>query len=130
MRDLAKSFMSFTWAMSLFGLEQMGNMMSRDKTENGEDKAEDAFKNVTEATEGSFCERTKSMFESGDKLQREMVDAVFDVFKVSTTEPNKVMDKMADVMERSADAIRDVAKPKSDSKESEAKEEEPSSSET
>ena len=128
MRDLAKSFISFSWAMSLFGLEQIGNLVSRDKTGNDEDKAENAFKNVTEATEGAFSERAKSMFESGDKLQREMVDAVFDVFKVSTTEPNKVMDKVADVMERSADAIRDAAKPKS--KENESKEEEPSSSET
>jgi hypothetical protein len=108
----------------------MGNMMSRDKTEKGEDKAEDAFKKVTDATEASFCGRTKSMFESGDKLQCEMVDAVFDVFKTSTTEPGKVMDRMADVMERSAEAIRDAAKSKSDSKESESKEEEPSSSET
>jgi hypothetical protein len=103
MRDLAKSFMRFTWAMSLFGLEQMGNMMSRDKTEEGEDKAQDSFKKVTDATESSFCERTKSMYEAGDKLQCEMVDAMFDVFKVST---------------------------KCDSKESEPKEEEPSSSKT
>ena len=27
MRELAKSFFRFSWAMSLFGIEQMGNVM-------------------------------------------------------------------------------------------------------
>lgn len=70
MCDLARSVASFTWAMSLFGVKQMANLMSPRR-------AADSFGAVTRTAEGALGPRLRSAFETGDRLQRTMVDASF-----------------------------------------------------
>jgi hypothetical protein len=70
MRELTRSVASFTWAMSLFGVEQMANLMSPRR-------AADAFGAVARSAEGSLGPGLRSAFETGDRLQRAMVDASF-----------------------------------------------------
>ncbi len=120
MRELAKSLFRFSWAMSLFGIEQMGNVMFPSRSGDREDRVKGALNDVTDATEAAFSERTKSVFESGDKLQGEMVDAMFDAFKDENTSPSNVMNRMADLVEDSAEAIRKVAGKKDEEKEEES----------
>ena len=120
MRDLAKSLFRFSWAMSLFGIEQMGNVMFPSRSGDREDRVKGALDDVAGATEGAFSERTKSVFESGDKLQGEMVDAVFDAFKDENTSPSKIMNRMADFVEDSAEAILKVAGEEKEEKEKES----------
>lgn len=120
MREIAKSLFRFSWAMSLFGIEQMGNVMFPSRSGDREDRVKGALDDVAGATEGAFSERTKSVFESGDKLQGEMVDAVFDAFKDENTSPSKIMNRMADFVEDSAEAIRKVTGEEKEEKEEES----------
>jgi hypothetical protein len=106
--------------MSLFGIEQMGNVMFPSRSGDREDRVKGALDDVAGATEGAFSERTKSVYESGDKLQGEMVDVFFDAFKDENTSPSKIMNRMADFVEDSAEAIRKVAGEEKEEKEEES----------
>ena len=70
MRDLTRSVASFTWAMSLFGVEQMANLMSPRR-------AADAFGAVARSAGGALGPGLRSAFQTGDRLQRAMLDASF-----------------------------------------------------
>jgi hypothetical protein len=70
MREFTKSMTSYTWAMSLFGLQQMINVFRPAK-------ATQAFDHVTKATEDQFGDALKATFRAGDNLQKGFVDMTF-----------------------------------------------------
>ncbi len=72
MREFTKSMTSYTWAMSLFGLQQMVNIFRPSK-------ATESFNHVTKATEDQFGDALKATFRAGDNLQRGLVDVTFGV---------------------------------------------------
>ena len=72
MREFTKSMTSYTWAMSLFGLQQMINVLRPGR-------ATESFNNVTKATEDEFGDAFKATFRAGDNLQRGLVDLTFGV---------------------------------------------------
>lgn len=72
MREFTKSMTSYTWAMSLFGLQQMINVFRPAK-------ATDSFNHVTKATEDQFGDALKATFRAGDNLQKGLVDITFGV---------------------------------------------------
>jgi hypothetical protein len=114
MRDLTKSFFSFSWAMSMFGLEQMRTMFSDDIEGKRRDRMAEDFDAVAEAASSRLSKRNASMYESGDKLQREMVDLMFDIVRGEEVKPRSVFDRAADLVEESADALRDIVGEKKD----------------
>jgi hypothetical protein len=109
MRDLTKSFFSFSWTMSLLGLEQLTNLLSEDRSGNRRERMAKAFDAVTDATVEQLGTRTSSLYESGDKLQRETIDLMFDLSRPEELKPRKVVDRAADLVESTADALRDAA---------------------
>lgn len=70
MRELARSMASFSWAMSLFGVEQMTNLMSPRR-------AVEAFGAVARTAEEALGPGLRSAFRAGDRLQMAMVDLSF-----------------------------------------------------
>jgi hypothetical protein len=106
MRNVAKSFASFTWAMGMFGVEQLTNLLSEERSGNRQDRLTEAFESMTKATGEVLSDRTKSMFDSGDRFQREMVDLTFDVFRPESWSPEKMFDRAADLAESTAEALR------------------------
>jgi hypothetical protein len=72
MRDFTKSVTGYTWAMSLFGVQQIVNIFSPKK-------ATEAFNSVSKATEDQFGQALKATFRAGDNLQKGVVDATFEV---------------------------------------------------
>lgn len=72
MCELARSLASFSWAMSLLGLEQMTNLIAPRR-------AAAAFGTVARAAEGQLGPTLGSAFRSGEQLQRRVVDAAFDL---------------------------------------------------
>jgi hypothetical protein len=70
MRELTRSMASFSWAVSLFGVEQMTNLLSPRR-------AVDAFGAVARSAEGALGPGLRSAFQTGDRLQRAVVDASF-----------------------------------------------------
>ena len=108
MRELTKSFFSFGWTMSLFGLEQLTNALSDERSGNRRDRMASAFDAVSDATGQQLGKRTSSLYDSGDKLQRETVDLMFDLSRPEELKPSKMVDRAADLVESSADALRDA----------------------
>jgi hypothetical protein len=70
MREFSKSLFSFSWAMSMLGVEQMANLVSPRR-------AADAFGTVARSAEGALGPGLRSVFQTGDRLQRTMVDLSF-----------------------------------------------------
>jgi len=116
MRGIAKSFVSFSWAMGMFGIEQLNSLLSDEHTDNRTQRIKDAFDEVTKAAEAVLSSRTKTMYDSGNRLQQEVVDLSFDIFRSENWSPGKMLDRAADLAESSADAIRDAGKQSKPSK--------------
>src|SRR5256714_1403133 len=72
-RELTKSAFSFSWAMSMFGAQQMANFFRPTK-------AAQSFQQVTSATEAELDQALKQVFRMGDDVQRRMVDVLFGAF--------------------------------------------------
>jgi hypothetical protein len=70
MRELTRSVASFSWAMSLFGVEQMANLASPRR-------AVDAFGAVARSAEGALRPGLRSAFQAGDRIQKAVVDLSF-----------------------------------------------------
>lgn len=98
MREFTKSIFSFSWAMSLFGLQQTANLLSPAK-------AAKAFDSVTETTEEQFNQILKTSFNAGDKMQRSAVDLTLGMFTGEALSPNKWMRMASDAAKQSADAL-------------------------
>jgi hypothetical protein len=112
MRELVKSMVGFSLAMSLFGIEQMRNALKKkeDKNDSREDWIRDDLATVTDAAEQRFGERAHKVFEADDRFQREIVDLLFDTFKSEDVKPRRMAEVAADVAEKSAEALRDAVR--------------------
>lgn len=98
MRELTKSIFSFSWAMSLFGMQQTTNLLSPAK-------AAKAFESITEATQEQFTDVLKTTFNAGDKLQRRTVDMTLGMFTGEALNPNKWVRMASDAAKQSAEAV-------------------------
>lgn len=98
MREFTKSIFSFSWAMSLFGIQQTTNLMSPEKVAK-------AFNSVTQATGEQFGDALKATFSAGDRLQRSTVDQTLGLFTGEEFSPNKWMRTASEVMRQSAGAL-------------------------
>jgi hypothetical protein len=78
MREFTKSLMSYTWAMSLFPVQQMINILTP-QGQRPNHPATEAFNNVAGAARDEFGRTLESTFRVGDNVQRAAVDAMFSV---------------------------------------------------
>lgn len=67
MWDFAKALIGFSWAMSLFGVQQLANIMTPAK-------AARAFRDLTLATEAGLSSDLKAAFRAGHNLQKSFLD--------------------------------------------------------
>jgi hypothetical protein len=81
MRELTKSLLSLSWAMSLFGLKQMASLF--DPASN----ASSSFEAVTRCTEEQLGPSTRPVFRAGDSLQRGFVDLTFTLLTFGAWQP-------------------------------------------
>ena len=99
MRDFTKSMTSYTWAMSMFGLQQMVNVFRPGK-------ATDSFNNVTKTTEDEFDDAMKAMFRAGDNMQRGLVDMTFGVFTLGIFDRGRGTRSTSDVARQTGEMFR------------------------
>jgi hypothetical protein len=97
MREFTKSMTRYTWAMSLFGLQQMVNIFRPGR-------ATESFNNVTNATEDEFGDALKATFRAGDNLQQGFVDVTFGVLTLGLFDRGPTTS--ADVARQSGEALR------------------------
>lgn len=83
MRELAKSFNSFSWALSVFSAQQLLNLVQRPVPGPG-DASTTGLGSVAQAAEGQLGGTLRQTFESGDRLQRRAVDLAFDLLNPAT----------------------------------------------
>src|SRR2546429_243255 len=114
MRDVAKSMGRFSWAMWVLGLEQLRRLVADEYSGRREQAMSEAFDSTREATEKTFSERTRKLYDAGDKLQQESVDLLFDMARPSNLGADKIVERAANAVGRSADSVREWAgdKPK------------------
>ena len=100
MREFTKSMTSYTWAMSLFGLQQMFNVFRPGK-------AAESFNHVTKATEDQFGDALKATFRAGDNLQKGFVDMTFGVLTLGMSDRGGgAQAATSDVARQTGEALR------------------------
>jgi hypothetical protein len=72
MRELTKAASRFSLAMSLFGVQQMTNLLTG--------RASRAFNTVTDSTREQLGDALDQLYRAGDQWQGAMVDMMFGVF--------------------------------------------------
>ena len=107
MRELTKSMMSYTWSMSVFGMQQFVNLMTPSGDSCG--KATQAFDNVTDATTFTFGSAMRQAFKAGDSLQRRLIDIMFGGLTVGGLDPNRWVGLGREAARKVADATRGEA---------------------
>jgi hypothetical protein len=78
MREFTKSMLSYTWATSMFGMQQMINLITPQGSRQRH-SATEAFNNVTNGTAEQLGDTMRATYRLGDSLQRGMVDLMFGV---------------------------------------------------
>ncbi|MEK6279425.1 MAG: hypothetical protein AABN95_03650 [Acidobacteriota bacterium] len=73
MREFFKSLFSFSWAQSLFGLKQIGGLVSPGQSG-------PSFDRVTRSAEGALSESVRNFFQVTERLQRQTVDILGGMF--------------------------------------------------
>jgi len=76
MRELAKSMVSFSWALSLLGVKQAANLLNpapgQPRVSGG-----DAFESMKETAVRQLDDSLKGVFRTGDNMQKRFVDTFF-----------------------------------------------------
>ena len=80
MREFIKSVVSFSLAVPLFAVKTLSKTLQSDETASDRDEKQDeaSLDAVVQATGEQLDGTIKSVFKAGDKLQRDMVDRMFD----------------------------------------------------
>lgn len=77
MREFTKNLFSFSWAMSLFGMKQLADLLNPQQAVRGAPDAARSFDSVTDAVVDQFGNNLRQTFEAGDRVQGEIIDAFF-----------------------------------------------------
>lgn len=80
MRELAKSVIGYSWAASLFGVQQAFNML-KPPVQGQPHPATKAFSDMSSATIGQLQEPLKSAFNAGVTMQGQVVDVFFGMLR-------------------------------------------------
>lgn len=86
-RDFTKSALSFSWALSLIGLKQAGNLLRPNQQSGG-----DLLAPMTQVAVNQLDESMRGIYRSGDNLQARTVDLMFAAMNpVNWLNPNSWM---------------------------------------
>jgi hypothetical protein len=120
MRDLTKSMARLSWAMSLYGLDRMRDVLEGESPVEGEaapgaaTRGAHSLDSLSEATGERLRDRTRRVYEAGDRLQTEMIDLVFDAAEPVREGFEHLFDNAANWAERSAETLRKAARQRED----------------
>src|SRR5947208_1368277 len=127
MRELTKSMLGFSWAVGLFGFQQLTKVMT--PTSEPPDVTAAQFDDVARAAERHLSEQFAQQFRAGDDWQRRVVDALFDTASMRSfdpramvatfdprpmmndVDPRRVIQSGVNLMQRSVDMVRQAATP-------------------
>lgn len=110
MRELTKSMMSYSWAMSLFGAQQIVNLLTPAGEGDTNGTTVQAFANVTDATTNLLDGSLKEAFKIGDSLQKGMLNFMFGVGLAGGCDPNRWAQAGGDVLKKMTDIGRNITR--------------------
>jgi hypothetical protein len=84
--------------MTLLGMEQLRTMFGDDIDGKRRDRMAQDLDEVANAAKQRLTKRNSSMYDSGNNLQRDMVDLTFDIVRGEEVKPRTVMDRAADLV--------------------------------
>jgi hypothetical protein len=106
MRELAKSAVRYTWAMSLFGVQQAANVLAPSNFRQPARRANAAFFSVKQAAEIQFDDLIFVAYEVGDEVQRGLAGIFFDAITLQAFRPNYLSNLTSAVVEQSQDTLQ------------------------
>jgi hypothetical protein len=106
MLELTKAALSFSWAMSLFGTQQLTNLVAPNDLRKPTRRANAAFYSVTQATQTQLNDLLFGGFQIGDEVERRLVDLAYDTLTLQAFRPSYVRTVSADIVEQSRDTLR------------------------
>lgn len=101
MRELAKSILSFTWAMPLFGMGEMVKVAVPRDMSRPFGKAAAGLDAVTTAAKAHLEGPLQGAFQAGDQLGRGFVEAAFSVVRLDAMSPAGMIEGASRLMQRS-----------------------------
>jgi hypothetical protein len=122
MRELAKSMVGFSWAVGLFGVQQVAKAMGTVNEPHDVTMAQ--LDEVARCAQRHLNSQYAQQFEAGDQWQRRLIDVLFDAAAMRAIEPGKVASMLdprpmmtdmdprrvfeggIDMMQKSFDAVR------------------------
>jgi hypothetical protein len=105
MRDLTKSALSYTWAMSLFGAQQAANLLAPRRGRSARE-AQDACYSVRQSAQNQFGDLVFGAFQIGDEVQRGLTDLFFDTLTLRAFDPRYVSRLGSQVAAQAQDTAR------------------------
>lgn len=91
MREVAKSILGLSWAVSLFGFQQLSKAMTPATTQPCDVTATEVDE-VSRAVQSRLSDSAAQQFRAGDEWQRRMVDIMFDMASLRAVEPRKMVE--------------------------------------
>jgi len=92
MRELAKSMVGFSWAVGLFGFQQLNKMMGT--VAEPPDVTAAQLDEVSRAAQRHLNDQLAHQFEAGDKWHRRFIDALFDAASMRSFDPRAIASSM------------------------------------
>jgi hypothetical protein len=93
MREVAKSMLGLSWAVSLFGFQQLSKAVTGAPAQSeGATAAE--VEEVSRAIQSHLFGATAMQFRAGDEWQRRLVDVVFDAASMQALDPRRVVEAL------------------------------------
>jgi hypothetical protein len=89
--DFAKSFADFSWALSVYGFSQAGNVLRGLPTSAPTQKATDSFEATTAAIEKQFDVIDNAIYRPVKGVQDALIDVTFNFFSLNTFNPSTIL---------------------------------------
>lgn len=105
LRELARSIGSFSWALSLFGTQQVLNLVRRPPA-GARDPAAAGLGSVTRVAEGQLGGVLRNAFAAGEQVQRSAIDLAFGMMTFEALSPNRFVALSTNVVRQSTAAMR------------------------
>ncbi len=107
MRELARSFSSFSWALSLLGVQQALEFV-RGPLGAGQGSPAPGLGRVTRVAEGQLGATLRTAFEAGARVQSSAIDLAFGVMTLEALDPNRFVALSSDLARQSTTALRSL----------------------
>jgi len=93
MREVTKSMLGFSWAVSLFGFQQMSKILSPSPSQPVDATAAEV-EEVSRAVQSHLFGAMAMQFRTGDQFARKLVDVIFDAASGQSLDPRRIVETL------------------------------------